>query len=53
MAALLAAGSYPRWRAVQRAMRAERPLPSSRVVTVLAVRVLVVTMTAGILVVVG
>lgn len=53
LAAVLAATSYPRWRAVQQAMRAERPLPASRVMIVLAVGVLVVTVTAGILVVAG
>ncbi|WP_447001888.1 YidH family protein [Saccharothrix isguenensis] len=53
LAAVLAATSYPRWRAVQRAMRAGQPLPGSRVMLVLAIGVLVVTVTAGILVVVG
>jgi putative membrane protein len=53
LAAVLAATSYPRWRAVQRAMRADQPLPSSRVLIVLAVGVLVVTVTAGILVAIG
>ena len=53
LAAVLAATSYPRWRAVQRAMRAGRPLPSSRAVLVLAVGVLVVTLTAAVLVVLG
>lgn len=53
LATVLAASSYPRWRAVQRAMRAGQPLPTSRVMIVLAVGVLVVTVTAGVLVVLG
>ncbi|MFI9012329.1 YidH family protein [Actinosynnema sp. NPDC053489] len=53
LAAVLAATSYPRWRAVQRAMRADRPLPRSPVLVVLAVGVLLVAVTAGVLVVVA
>ena len=53
LAGVLAATSYPRWRAVQRAMRADEPLPGSRAMVVLAVGVLVVTVAAGVLVVLG
>ncbi len=53
LAGVLAATSYPRWRAVQRAMRADQPLPRSRAMVVLAVGVLLVTVAAGVLVVVG
>ncbi|SFO91986.1 putative membrane protein [Amycolatopsis arida] len=53
LATVLAAASYPRWRRVQRAMRRGEPLPSSPLVPVLAVGVLVITLFAAVLVLVG
>jgi putative membrane protein len=53
LAVVLAAGSYPRWRAVQRAMRADRPLPPHRMMAVVAVGVVVVALAATVLVLLG
>jgi putative membrane protein len=53
LAVVLAATSYPRWRAVQRAMRAGEPLPPSRVMLAVTVGVVLVAVTAGVLVITG
>ncbi|GAB3510948.1 YidH family protein [Amycolatopsis cihanbeyliensis] len=53
LAAVLAAGSYPRWRNAQRAMRRGRPLPRGHLILVLAGGVLVITAFAAVLVVAG
>jgi putative membrane protein len=53
LAAVLAAGSYPRWRRVQRAIRAGAPLPGSRMIVGLAAGVLALALLAAVLVIVG
>lgn len=53
LAGLLAASSYPRWRRVQLAMRAGRPLPRSRMIVALAAGVLALALLTVILVIVG
>ncbi|PXY20447.1 hypothetical protein DI005_27125 [Prauserella sp. PE36] len=53
LAAVLAAASYPRWRAVQLAMRRGAPLPRSVLLLVLAGGISVLTVFAAVLVVVG
>lgn len=53
LAAVVAAASFPRWRRVQRAMRAGTPLPHSRMVVVLAVGVLLMALLAAVLVITG
>lgn len=53
LAAVVAAASYPRWRRVQRAMRAGAPLPQSRMVVILATGVLLMAVLAAVLVIIG
>lgn len=53
LAAVLAVGSYPRWRRVQQAMRQGRPLPRSILISVIASGVLVITLFATVLVIMG
>ncbi|MET8762906.1 DUF202 domain-containing protein [Lentzea sp. NPDC004782] len=53
LASMVAAASYPRWRRVQRAMRAGAPLPHSRMVVVLASGVLLLAVLAAVLVIIG
>jgi putative membrane protein len=53
LAAVLAATGYPRWRRVQAAMRRGEPLPKSVMVVVLTVGVLLITVLAATLVVLG
>ncbi|WP_326569238.1 DUF202 domain-containing protein [Amycolatopsis rhabdoformis] len=52
LAAVLAAGAYPRWRRVQIAMRAGQPLPRSALVIVLTVGVFLLMAAAVVLVIV-
>ncbi|MEV7553460.1 DUF202 domain-containing protein [Amycolatopsis sp. NPDC089917] len=51
LAAVLAASAYPRWRQVQTAMRAGRPLPKSGMLILLTAGILAITLTAAALVV--
>ncbi|OXM53482.1 YidH family protein [Amycolatopsis alba] len=51
LAAVLAASAYPRWRQVQAAMRAGKPLPKSGLLVLLTAGILVITVTAAALVV--
>jgi putative membrane protein len=53
LAAVLSAGSYPRWRRVQRAMRRGLPLPRSPLIVLLAGGVLLLAVFAAVLVVSG
>ncbi|WP_216215960.1 YidH family protein [Amycolatopsis aidingensis] len=53
LAAVLAGGSYPRWRNAQLAMRRGQPLPRSYLILVLACGVLVITAFAAVLMVTG
>jgi putative membrane protein len=53
LAAALAATGYPRWRRAQVAMRRGEPLPKSSMVIVLAAGVLLITVLAAVLVIVG
>lgn len=53
LAAVVAAASFPRWRRVQRAMRAGKPLPHSRMAGVLAAGVLLMALLAAVLVISG
>ena len=53
LASVVAAGSYPRWRVVQRAIRAGVPLPRSRMIAGLAAGVLVLALLTVVLVIVG
>jgi inner membrane protein YidH len=53
LAAVLAAASYPRWRRVQRAMRAGDPLPHTRVLIGLAIGVLLLAVFTAVLVIRG
>ncbi|MFE6611407.1 YidH family protein [Amycolatopsis sp. NPDC057786] len=51
LAAVVAASAYPRWRQVQSAMRAGRPLPKSGMLVLLTAGILAITLTAAALVV--
>jgi putative membrane protein len=53
LAAILAATGYPRWRRVQAAMSRGEPLPRSPMVLVLTAGVLLITVLAAVLVIVG
>jgi putative membrane protein len=53
LAAVLAATGYPRWRRVQIAMRRGDPLPKSSMVIVLTAGVLLITVLAAALVILG
>ncbi|NYI08185.1 YidH family protein [Allostreptomyces psammosilenae] len=53
LAVILGAGSYPRWRSVQRAMRRDEPLPTSWIAPVLATAVLLVAGLVTVLVLLG
>jgi putative membrane protein len=53
LAAVLAASGYPRWRRVQTAMSRGEPLPKSPMVLVLTAGVLLITVLAAVLVVIG
>lgn len=51
LALLIAAGAYPRWRAVQRAMARGAPLPRNVLLIVLGAGILVITALALVLVI--
>jgi putative membrane protein len=53
LAAVLAASGYPRWRRVQAAMSRGEPLPKTPMVLVLTAGVLLITVLAVVLVIVG
>jgi putative membrane protein len=53
MAVVLAAASYPRWRSVQRAIRADAPLPRTRLIAALAMGVLALALLTTVAVIVG
>jgi len=53
LAAILAAASYPRWRRVQRAMRAGEPLPPTRMIIGLSIGVLLLAVFTAVLVIRG
>jgi putative membrane protein len=53
LAAILAASGYPRWRRVQAAMSRGEPLPKSPMVLVLTAGVLLITVLAAVLVIIG
>ncbi|OLT47073.1 hypothetical protein BJF85_01340 [Saccharomonospora sp. CUA-673] len=53
LALVLAAAAYPRWRAVQRAMRRGTPMPHNLLLGVLAGGILAITVVALVLVLVG
>jgi putative membrane protein len=53
LAAVLAASGYPRWRRVQAAMSRGEPLPKTSMVLVLTAGVLLITVLAAVLVILG
>lgn len=53
LAAVLAAFSYPRWRRVQRAMRAGAPLPRTRLLLGLSISVLLLAIFTAVVVIRG
>ncbi|HEV7978216.1 YidH family protein [Amycolatopsis sp.] len=53
LAAILAATGYPRWRRVQAAMSRGEPLPKSPMILVLTAGVLLITVLAAVLVIIG